>query len=232
MDIFVSVGTGLSPEQEAFVSAVEARLKAVGCSPCTIGRNTFSADAPLRAVTDLMDRCSGAVVIAVERYWVEGGVERRGAVNEKPMTKTCLATPWNQIEAAMAHSRGLPLLVLVDQKLRCDGLLEKGNDWFVHELPIDPAALNTPTFVGLLDSWRQRASAPRSAQKPAGDPSAMSVAALASALGPSQVWALLGALAVLLGGAFTAGANVDKLMNPSESPKATIGPDRNGVTEK
>ncbi|MGZ9101309.1 MAG: hypothetical protein ACXW3O_16540 [Brevundimonas sp.] len=229
MDIFVSVGTGLSPQQEAFVSAVEARLKAVGCSPCTIGRNTFSADAPLRAVTDLMDRCAGAVVIAVERYWVEGGVERRGAANERPMTETCLATPWNQIEAAMAYGRGLPLLVLVDQRLRCDGLLEKGNDWFVYELPIDPAALNSPTFTGLLDSWRQRVATPRRARKPAPDPSSMSVAALAGALGPSQVWALLGALAVLLGGTFTAGANVDRLVNASDSARATVGADRAGA---
>ncbi|GAA0640459.1 hypothetical protein [Brevundimonas lenta] len=220
MDVFVSVGTGLSPEQEAFVSAVEARLKAVGCSPCTIGRNTFSADAPLRAVTDLMDRCSGVVVIAVERYWVQDGVERRGGARSKSLAGVGLATPWNQIEAAMAYSRGLPLLVLVDQSLRCDGLLEKGNDWFVHELPIDPAALNSVTFTGLLDSWRQRVAAPPSRPEPASDPSKMTIGALAGALGPAQLWAILGALTVLMGGAFTAGATVGKLIDPPESSKA------------
>jgi len=74
MDVFVSVGTGLSPNQEGFIEALEARLRAVGLTPCTIGRNTFSADAPLRAVTDLMrtyppvmDNCAGAKQRCVDR---------------------------------------------------------------------------------------------------------------------------------------------------------------------
>jgi len=47
MDIFVSVATGLNAGQEEFVSAVEARLRAIGFAPSTIGRNTFSSSAPL-----------------------------------------------------------------------------------------------------------------------------------------------------------------------------------------
>lgn len=221
MDVFVSVGTGLSAEQEAFVSAVEARLKAVGCSPCTIGRNTFSTDTPLRAVVDLMEHSSGAVVIALERYWFEKGAERRGAAKEKPLHDVSLPTPWNQIEAAMAYSRGLPLLVLVDERLRCDGLLEKGNDWFVYELPIDPASLNSPAFHGLLDNWRQRISDFKTKPKALPDPSKMSVASLLGALGVPQLWALLGILAMLLTGAFTAGTVFEKLSRPSVTAGTT-----------
>ena len=88
MDVFVSVATGLSAKQEEFVSAIEARLRAIGLAPCTIGRNTFSSDAPLRAVTDLMDRCAGAVVIALERYrFLEGDSN----VLERPQRRPCRA---------------------------------------------------------------------------------------------------------------------------------------------
>lgn len=215
MDVFVSVGTGLSAEQEAFVSAVEARLKAVGCSPCTIGRNTFSTDTPLRAVVDLMDRSSGVVVIALERYWFDQGIERRGATKEKPLSNVSLPTSWNQIEAAMAYSRGLPLLVLVDERLRCDGLLEKGNDWFVHELRIDPSSLNSAAFHGLLDSWQQRLASSRTKPKLTIDPSKMSIASLLGALSVAQLWALICALAVLLTAAFTAGTTYQKLSVPT-----------------
>lgn len=214
MEIFVSVGTGLNPEQEAFVSAVEARLRAAGLVPCTIGRNTFSADAPLRAVVDLMNRCAGTVVIALERYHFPDGLERRGSAKEKQTGVVALPTPWNQIEAAMAYSHGLPLLVLVDEHLRCDGLLEKGNDWFVQELAVDSAALNSATFNGVLESWRNRLSQ-RQSKLPAAptteatiDPSKMTISELVGALKPPQLWAALIAMAGALVGAFALGSKL------------------------
>jgi hypothetical protein len=212
MNVFVSVGTGLSDPQEAFVAAVEARLRAIGLHPCTIGRNTFSADAPLRAVTELMDRCDGAVVIALERYRFPAGIERPGSAKERPLDGARLSTPWNQIEAAMAYSRGLPLLVLVDREVRADGLLERGNDWYVQEVSVDPSALNSPEFGGILTDWRDRV-AKRTAgqmQTPGAqpDPAEMPVGRLLAALKPRQLWALLAAAAGALGGAFALGAGL------------------------
>lgn len=214
MDIFVSVGTGLNPDQEAFVGAIESRLTALGLKPCTIGRNTFSTDAPLQAVAHLMERCAGAVVIALERYRFNDGVERPGSAKEKPLGPVSLPTTWNQIEAAMAYGRGLPLLVLVDERLHRDGLLEKGNDWFVLELPVDPAALDGPVFIGLLNDWRERLhqpvkSAPAAAEKSDPiDPSKMNIGQLVAALKPAQLWAVLLALAGALAGAFALGAKL------------------------
>jgi hypothetical protein len=214
MDIFVSVGTGLNTEQEAFVGAVEARLRALGLTPHTIGRNAFSADSPLHAVADLMDRCAGAVVIAVERFYFSDGIERRGSLQERPLGAVGLPTPWNQIEAAFAYSRGLPLLVLVDESLRCDGLLEKGNDWCVQKLAINPNSLSSAEFAGVMDDWRDRVSrrlnsvavGPVSETKV--DLANMSVAQLVAALKPAQIWASLVALAGLIGAAFTIGVKL------------------------
>jgi hypothetical protein len=78
LDVFVSVGGVATPEQEKFLSAVEDRLRAEGLTPHTVGRNTFSADAPLKTVTELMDRCAGTVVIALERIYLADGLEKRG----------------------------------------------------------------------------------------------------------------------------------------------------------
>ncbi|NIJ20106.1 hypothetical protein FHS95_001798 [Sphingomonas naasensis] len=209
MNVFVSVATGLSPEQEAFVDAVENRLRAIGLVPCTIGRNTFSTEAPLQAVVHLMRRCAGTVVIALERYRFDAGLERPGSAKEKPLGPVRFPTAWNQIEAAMAYSRHLPLLVLVDESLRCDGLLEKGNDWYVHELAIDPAELNGPAFGGLLNDWRARLVAqpePAAAEPAAAlDPAKMSVGQLIAALKPAQLWTALVTLGGALAGAFALG---------------------------
>jgi len=197
-DVFVSVGTGLSEEQERFVLAVEARLRAVGLNPRTIGRNTFSADAPLHAVTDLMNECAGAVVIALERFRFPSGEERPGSTKSRSLQDVSMPTAWNQIEAAMAYSRGLPLLVIVDETLRADGLLERGNDWYVQEISVDPAALDTPAFAGILQNWharlRQQIPTPPTAHT---DPGTMTIGELLGALRPAQMWSSLSAIAPL-----------------------------------
>lgn len=222
MEVFVSVATGLNPEQEAFVAEVERRLTGLGFVPRTIGRNMFTTEAPLRAIAKLMDGCAGAVVIALERYNFEKGIERRGALQEKILTAQALPTPWNQIEAAMAYSRGLPLLVLVDENLRREGLLEKANEWFVQEVSLEPSCLNSPALIGLFDDWKKRVLARKPTVLNVADPSKMSVVALVGALGLPQVWALLGAVAVLLAGAFGVGAYVEK-NNPPKVAAPAVG---------
>ena len=102
LDIFISVGWTATAKQEAFVRAVEDRLRSEGLVPHTVGRNTFSADAPLKTVTELMDSCAGTVVIALERIYFPSGTDKRGGPNATALSEIRLPTPWNQIEAAMA----------------------------------------------------------------------------------------------------------------------------------
>jgi hypothetical protein len=128
LSVFVSVGGTATEHQEAFVRAVEDRLRSEGLVPHTVGRNTFSADAPLKTVVELLDTCSGAVVIALERSYFPSGAEQRGGPKEVALTDVKLPTPWNQIEAAMAYARGLPLMVIVEAGLKSEGLLEHGYD--------------------------------------------------------------------------------------------------------
>src|SRR5688500_7981853 len=175
-----------------------------------MGRNTFSTDAPLTAIVELMDRCAGAVVIAVERYFFENGHERRGSDRERRLDQASFPTSWNHIEAAMAFGRNLPLLVLVDETLHCDGLLEKGNDWFVFELALDPAALNSTAFAGLPEDWRSKVAkhgeeslSTHEPTKP--DVDKMSVAQLIGALKPAQLWSSLVALGGIVAAAFALG---------------------------
>jgi hypothetical protein len=209
--VFVSVGSTSSEQQEAFVSAIEARLRAEGLVPHTVGRNTFSSDAPLRAVTELMNQCSGAVVIALERSYFPSGFDKPGGPKQSPLTEIKLPTPWNQIEAAMAYSRSLPLLVIVEAGLRPEGLLERGYDWYVQEIPAQPAALSSPEFSGIFASWRQKVlsrpaattQAPNETLRPASE---MTIGQIISGLKPAQLWSALVTLGTLIAGSFALGA--------------------------
>jgi hypothetical protein len=216
LHVFVSVGGTASAAQEAFISAVEDRLKSEGMIPHTIGRNTFSTDAPLKAVTNLMNTCSGTVVIALERTYFPSGIDKRGGPKESPLANVILPTPWNQIEAAMAYSKGHPLMVIVEEGLKSEGLLEKGYDWYVQSVRLTPASLATPEFNGVLASWKEQVSARKvdasntpvpQAPKAATD---MTIGELVSGMRPSQLWSLLGTLAALVAGAFALGAKLIK----------------------
>lgn len=155
-DVFLSVGAPANKMQEDFIVAIEGRLRAEGLIPNTVGRNTFSVDKPLTTVAELMDRCVGTVVIALERSYYPSGLEKRGGAEETKLHEIKLTTPWNQIEASLAYSRGLPLLVLVEKGLRQEGLLEQGNDWYVQTVPLDVNCLNSEEFNGILASWKDR----------------------------------------------------------------------------
>jgi hypothetical protein len=154
--VFLSVGSASNPTQERFISAIEGRLRQEGLDPHTVGRTTHPSGAPLKAVESLMDECVGTVVLALERSHFPKGTEKRGGAQEAALSDVKLATPWNQIEAAMSYSKGLPLLVLVEHGLKSEGLLEKGYDWFVQWVEVDERYLGTPVFNGTLADWKSR----------------------------------------------------------------------------
>jgi hypothetical protein len=140
--VFVSVGQTSTEQQEDFVRAIEERLRSQGLIPHTLGRDTWSADAPLKVISGLMDRCVGVVIIALERTYFPVGIERRGGPKEVALAEIRLPTPWNQIEAAMAYTRGLPLMVIAEAGLRNEGLLDRGHDWYVQSVKPELASLN------------------------------------------------------------------------------------------
>lgn len=208
LDVFVSVGGTATAEQEAFVRAVEDRLRSEGLVPHTVGRNTFSSGAPLKTVTELMDKCSGAVVIALERSYFPTGVDKRGGPKESPLADVRLPTPWNQIEAAMSYARGLPLMVIVEAGLKSEGLLERGYDWYVQWVKPEVAALQSNEFNGVLASWKEKMTIGSNKGAPAKPPAELTVAELIGGLKPVQLWSVLAALAALVAGAFALGGKL------------------------
>ncbi|AFY29039.1 hypothetical protein [Cyanobium gracile] len=228
--IFVSVGATATAEQEAFVRSIEDRLRSESLIPKTVGRNTFSADAPLKAITELMEKCSGIVVIALERSYFPSGLDKRGGPRQVNLADTRLPTPWNHIEAAMAYTKHLPLLVIVEDGLKAEGLLEPGYDWYVQKLPLAETALVSNEFNGVLADWKEKVLALEpGAGSPSPSPPALrglnpaelSMLDLVGALRPVQLWSVAIGLAGLLAGAFSLGA---RLVPPfGERPRPVQG---------
>ena len=205
LNVFVSVGGTANEIQEQFVQAVEERLRREGLEPHTVGRNTFSAGAPLKQVTELIDKGSGSVVIALERSHFQSGLEKRGGPKETELNGVKLPTPWNQIEAALSYARGLPLLVIVETGLKSEGLLENGYDWYVQTLTIDAAELNSAEFNGVMSSWKEMMlQKPQKALLAKGTEE-LTVAEIFGSLKPAQLWSVIVALGAVIAGAFALG---------------------------
>jgi hypothetical protein len=154
--VFLSVGRTSTPRQETFVSALEQLMRRHGLRPQTVGRTSFSVDQPLKHVANLMRECSGTMIVAFERVYIERGAERRGSENELRLGECGLPTVWNQIEATMSYVLDLPLMVLVEHGLRSEGLLEKGYDWYVQWVDLDATTLKGAEFRGVFDDWKSR----------------------------------------------------------------------------
>lgn len=157
-NVFLSCGSVSTEAQERFVSAVERQFEAQGLRPLTIGRTVFDHGQPLKLIDKVMRNCAGAAILAYERMHIADGQERRGSPREAPVRDTLTATPWNQIEAAMAYTLRLPLLVIVENGLRQEGLLEGGYDWRVVSVDIARPLDAEPTYAPIFASWRKEVS--------------------------------------------------------------------------
>lgn len=201
VDVFLSVGRASTARQESFVTALETALRVSGVNPRTVGRNDFSSKAPLKRVSEVLEQCHGTVVMAFERTYAPLVIDRPGSEAESEIADVRLPTVWNQLEAAMSYTRGLPLLVVVEHGLRDEGLLEARYDWYVQWVTLDEASLGTSEFRAVLADWLAsvEAHATRSVSGPPARSAAdLSVKELIGALTVPQLWATASACLALL----------------------------------
>jgi hypothetical protein len=152
--VFVSAGTPANESQAAFRDGVLNAIELTGLSPRLMDHKDWDFKNPLRGIRRVMEECYGAVVIAYARYRFETGEElRREGV--RSLQDVSFPTAWNQIEAAMAYERDLPLLVVAQKGLRQDAVFESTSDirpfWVDLKVNVD----NTEGFLGYLRSWKR-----------------------------------------------------------------------------
>lgn len=153
--VFLSVGGGRTEHQDAFVKAIKAHFISRGLDAKTVDEYGPTNRQPLKDIEYRMKHCYGAVVLAFERTLIEVGISRPGAKLEQELKNVRLPTVWNQIEAAMAYTSGLPLLVLIEHGLQDEGMLESRYDWRVKWVNLQDPIVNDPEFLGMFEDWRR-----------------------------------------------------------------------------
>lgn len=152
VEVFVSAGSPADEAQKAFRDAIVGAVAAAGLSPRMMSDRDWDYKNPLRGLRRAMSDCCGAIVIAYSRYEFPNGVEKRHP-RSKRLKDTAFPTAWNQIEAAMAYEKGLPLLVVAQTGLKRDAMFEDSGDVRPYWTDLDPAVCKSDGFIGYLRSW-------------------------------------------------------------------------------
>ena len=135
--VFLSCSGPFTEEQLTFKTNVIKYLQDyLGFAPRTLGETDYDPEEPLTACRRLMMECNGLITLAFRRYYVETGyeypiTEKQTPLKENPKQPKSInglyfTSPWCQIEATMAFSMGLPILVFREKGVSPRGLMAKG----------------------------------------------------------------------------------------------------------
>jgi hypothetical protein len=196
--VFISKGSAATDDQRAFVDAVLEMIDTIGMSARIMGENEWSHEQPLRAIKKIMRECDGAVIIAFTRIQFDEGVEfKKNQII--PISNIKLPTTWNHIEASMAYSFELPLLVVAENGLKPEGLIENGYDWRVFWTDLHPDVVKSDSFKGFLQSWKRAVDEKKQfSSSTEVDLSKVSIRKLFFMLSLPQLWSLIGVLATVI----------------------------------
>lgn len=151
--VFVSCPTTLNKKQEAARAVVQSMLDSLNLEPRALGRSDYPADLPLREVFVIARHCAGGIILGFNQFTATTGILRPGTKKEETISKSInIPTPWNNLEAGILFSLGLPLLVFREEGVS-GGVFDPGvTDVFVHNMP-DPKA-NHDDIKEIFLKWR------------------------------------------------------------------------------
>jgi hypothetical protein len=137
--VFVSCPTDLNPAQNASRALILNELKTYSLEPRALGRSDYPTEYPLREVQVIAKHCSGGVILGFEQFYAQSGIWKRGIEGvEKSAADVVFPTAWNNLEAGVLFSLGIPMVVFKEPNI-AGGVFDSGvTDVFVHKMPVAP----------------------------------------------------------------------------------------------
>lgn len=150
--VFVSAPSpdNLSTAQQESVDIIEGLVSRYKLEWRALGRSDYPNDLPLKEVLRLVKHCSGGIILGFEQFRADSGEYKPGSPNAKTATgRVSFPTPWNQLEAGILFSAGLPIIIFRESTV-VGGVFDVGtSEVFIHPMP---NATTTPDSLDDLDS--------------------------------------------------------------------------------
>ncbi len=119
--VFFSVGSPHNDKQQKYINELTGYFESHGIKLETL--KGWDDNDPLLPIIEEMKKSSGCLVLALERYYLKDGIQKRGSQQESELKDQAYASPWLHIETALARSFDLPLIILKDNSLVNEGLI-------------------------------------------------------------------------------------------------------------
>ncbi len=134
--VFGSCPTYLNNKQDEAKRLILGELGHARLEWRSLGQTDYPTNYPLKEVHILAKHCSGGVILGFSQFETSKGVWKKGTPFEKKeKALITFPTPWNQLEAGMLYSLGLPLLVFREDGIS-GGIFDNGvTDLFIHQIP-------------------------------------------------------------------------------------------------
>lgn len=132
MSVFISRPNWIDPKMKRGLDNFLGFLRDVGLNPRTLGVTDLPARVPLDEVIEILDECSGAIILGYPQMKVSSGAKK----NRKITKSFLLPTEWNHIEAALAYARGFPIMI-IHHKGISGGVFERGvTNTYIHNIDL------------------------------------------------------------------------------------------------
>lgn len=131
-------------------------LERNGLEPRALGRSDYPTQLPLKEVLTIAKHCAGGVILGFCQFRSDGGAWKPETPEEKLVSgPTPFPTPWNQLEAGILFSLGLPLLVFKEAGIT-GGVFDNGvTDVFIHPMPVaNMANKDKKALGGVFLKWQ------------------------------------------------------------------------------
>ncbi|MCY4086247.1 MAG: hypothetical protein OXG37_05000 [Actinomycetia bacterium] len=151
--VFVSQPTWVPPEHRPGLDKFKNLLWEHDLDPRSIGITDIPSQVPLDEVIKLLEHCYGAIILGIPQIEVQSG-KLKGVKITSPFS---LGTEWNHIEAALAYSLQLPVLVIHDVTVG-RGIFDRGAaNAFIHAVDFSSDSWSlTDRISGVLETWSDR----------------------------------------------------------------------------
>src|SRR6516225_1506288 len=135
--VFVSAPSpdNLSPAQEQSAAIIHKLVTRYKLEWRALGRSDYPNDLPLKEVLRMVKHCSGGIILGFEQFRATQGQFRPGSRNAMAASSAVpFPTPWNQLEAGILFSAGLPMMIFRETGIS-GGVFDAGtSEVFIHQM--------------------------------------------------------------------------------------------------
>lgn len=151
--VFFSLASPHNDTQQQYINRLSQYFLTHGIKLETL--KGWDDNDPLVPIADELRKASGCLVLALERFFVTDGITKRGSEQSGKINNKAFTSSWLHIEAALARTFELPLIILKEESLENEGLIHNDKqEWGIVRInPGNIAEIEAYPIKNFILNW-------------------------------------------------------------------------------